>query len=326
MTKHKEKIYKYEPKPLFEERMKALLKDEKDYQEFLKISKTQLQKTIRANKLKTNPEKLKKQLEAKGWKIKQPFKEAPEIMIVTSKLEPGELGSCLEHQLGLYYVQEISSMLPILALSPKPEEIMLDLCASPGSKTTQTCSEMDNQGTIIANDKDIGRIAILSTNLERCGCSNILVSRNDGVQLCERLNKIHMKFDKILVDAPCSGEGTLRSSPKTFLMWNHKLIKKFSRTQKKLAASVIPLLNKNSTLVYSTCTHAPEENEIVVDFLIKNFNLQLEEIKLPSELKTRPGITEWQNEKLSPELKKCVRLYPQDNNTEGFFLAKLKKT
>ena len=179
-----------------------------------------------------------------------------------------------------------------------------------------------NKGTIIANDKSIGRVKILSSNLERCSCSNVIITRNDAVQFCEKLKKTGMNFDKILLDLPCSGEGTLRSSPKTFLIWNLKMINKLSRIQKKIAASAISLLKQEGTLVYSTCTHTPEENESVVSFLVTNFNMQVEPVSLP--IKFRPGITSWEKEKFSNEVEKSCRIYPQDNNTEGFFLAKLK--
>ena len=244
-------------------------------------------------------------------------------MIIESNLGPGELGKSKEHLLGYYYVQEISSMMPILALQPKENDIMLDLCASPGSKTTQASASMNNKGTIIANDKDIGRISILSANLEKVGATNVIVTRHDAVQLCKKLRELNMKFDKILLDVPCSGEGNLRSSPSTLLSWNVKVIEKLGRIQRKIAESAIPLLKEGGEVIYSTCTHAPEENELNVQYLIDKFNLKIEEIKLP--LKTRPGITEWQGKNLSQELKKAHRIYPQDNDTEGFFLCKMKK-
>ncbi|MBU4085964.1 MAG: RsmB/NOP family class I SAM-dependent RNA methyltransferase [Nanoarchaeota archaeon] len=311
---------RYEPKPKFEERMLKLLGSREDYDKFLEISKIQSINSIRCNTIKISPEKLKKRLEEKGWKIEQPFPEFPEIIII-GKLNPGELGKSPEHMLGYYYVQEISSMLPILALAPKPGEILLDLCAAPGSKTTQASMYMENSGTIIANDKEVGRIKILASNTERCGCTNIIMTRHDAVQLCERLNKLRMKFDKILLDVPCSGEGNIRSSPKTLLMWNEKMIQKLSRLQRKIASTAIQLLKPDGELVYSTCTHAPEENESNVNFLAERFNMSIEQISLP--VKCRPGIQEWQGEKFIPETKNCCRVYPQDNNTEGFFLAKL---
>jgi len=307
-----------QPKSLFEERMRKLLDD---YDKWLEINKIEPVNSIRCNTLKMQPEKLKEILENKGWKISSPFPDYPEIMII-GELKPGELGKAVEHLLGYYYVQEISSMMPALALSPKPQELVLDLCAAPGSKTTQMSAMMNNSGTIIANDKDIGRILILASNAERCGCTNILVARNDAVQFCEKLRG-KIKFDKILLDVPCSGEGTIRSSPKTFLMWNIKMICKLSRMQRKIASSAIRLLKPDGEIVYSTCTHAPEENETNVSFLVERFNLQVEKINLP--VKCRQGLEEWEGEKFQEGIKNSCRIYPQDNNTEGFFLAKLKK-
>lgn len=313
---------KIEPKPEFEERMRELLENEKDFQAFLEYSHKPSIISIRCNTLKISPEKLKAKLEKKGWKIKQPFSAFPEIMIVESELGAGELGKSFEHLLGYFYVQEISSMLPILALNPKPNEIVLDLCASPGSKTTQAAAKMENTGLLLANDKDVGRIIILASNLERVGATNTLVSRHDAVQLCLRLQKIGMKFDKILLDVPCSGEGNIRSNIKTLLMWNIKMIEKLSRLQKKIISSAIPLLKPDGELIFSTCTHAPEENESNVSFLVEKFNMQVEKLELP--VKCRQGITKWKNLKYSEQVKNSCRIYPQDNDTEGFFLAKLK--
>lgn len=310
-------------KPLFIERLKKLMPDAEDFEAFHKIIHEKPVNAIRCNTLKMSPEELKRRLEDKGWKVKQPFQGFPEVMIVASELEPGALGSSREHILGYYYIQEISSMLPVLALEPKPGELVLDLCASPGSKTTQMSARMENKGTIIANDVELSRITILATNLERCGCMNTVVIRHDGVILCEKLKKLGYKFDKILLDVPCSGEGTTRGSPKTFIIWNPKMIEKMSRIQRKLISSAIPLLKEGGEAVYSTCTYTPEENERNVDFLVKNFGLKTEKIQLP--LKTRPGITEWKDEKYSEEAKNACRIYPQDNDTEGFFLCKLRK-
>ncbi len=314
---------KYLPKPLFREKINSQLRDKADIEAFWDIIEKPLPKTIRCNTLKISPSELRRRLEEKGWKIKQPYKTNPEIMIISSSLQPGELGKSREHILGYYYVQETASMMPILALQPKPEEIFLDLCAAPGSKTSQASSSMDNKGTILANDPNLGRISVLSANLEKLGVSNTVMTRHDGVQLCKKLKKLGMKFDKILVDAPCGGEGNIRSNPATFKMWNPKLSEKLARTQKKLVESTIPLLKPEGILLYSTCTHAPEENEFVVQHLLKNHNLKTEPITLP--LKTRPGITKFNKQNLLPELEKACRIYPQDNNTEGFFLCKMKK-
>jgi tRNA (cytosine49-C5)-methyltransferase len=315
---------RYAPKSDFKEKIESLLENKQDAQKFWEIIEKPLLKTIRCNTLKISPEKLKDELEKKGWKILQPYPVNPEIMIIESGLTPGDLGKSKEHILGYYYVQETSSMMPMLALQPKSGELVLDLCASPGSKTTQACALMENKGTILANDVSMGRIAILSANLERQGCTNAIVTRHDAVQLCSKLKKLNFYFDKILLDVPCSGEGNIRSNPATFKMWNQKVIDKLGSIQKRIAESAIPLLKEGGELIYSTCTHSPEENEMNVNHLINRFGLKVEQIQLP--VICRPGLTEWKGAKLSPEIKKACRIYPQDNNTEGFFLCKMKKT
>lgn len=311
---------KYEMKPLFQERMKSLMPIEEDFKKYEEIVHKGPRSFIRCNTLKIAPPVLLERLNKK-WSVSQPYIDYPEIMVVESELMPGELGNAIEHILGYYYVQEISSMLSVIALDPEPEELVLDLCASPGSKTTQIAAKMQNKGTLIANDIKMERVAILASNLERCGVSNSIVTKNDAVGLSSRLSQARFRFDKILLDAPCSGEGTLRSSPKTFIIWNEKVVKKLSREQKKLLAFALKCLKKGGTLVYSTCTHAPEEDEEIIDFALKNFPVKIESIKLP--LKSRPGITNWQGETFNEEVKKCCRIYPQDNDSEGFFVAKM---
>ncbi len=344
-----------EPKPLFVERMKELLGN--DFESYLEILKREPVRSIRANKLKISPEELKKRLEKKGWKINQPFKEHKEIMVVEGKsisheqklegrlnvketlvsLQPGELGRTLEHLLGYYYIQELASMLPIIALRPEPNQLVLDLCSAPGSKTTQMAAEMRNTGTVIANEISLKRIKILASNMERCGVMNAIITKKEGLALCKKLKEANLKevdgqgnlvpylFDKILVDAPCSGEGTLRSSPKTYKMWNINTIRKLSRIQKSLLRSAIDILKPGGELVYSTCTHSPEENEEVIDSVLKEFRnkIKIEQISLP--VQSRPGIKKWKDREYLEDVKLACRIYPQDNDTEGFFIAKFRR-
>jgi len=336
---------KIQPKPEFMQKMKKLL-DQADFEKYEKIIQEPLLNSIRCNTLKISPEELKIKLEKKSWKISQPLKNYPEVMVVENELQPGELGRSMEHLLGYYYIQELASMLPAIALlappldidsnysfsllsqkrsAPKPNELILDLCASPGSKTSQIASQINNTGTIIANDVKIERIKILASNLERCGVADAIITREDGVALCEKLKEQGLKFDKILLDAPCSGEGTMRSSPKTCLMWNSNTIKSLSKLQKKLFQKAFEILKEGGEMVYSTCTHAPEENEEVVDFALKEFKdkIKIEKINLP--VKCREGVVEWENKKYDKRVKFCARIYPQDNNSEGFFIAKFKR-
>ncbi len=321
-----EKTYKYNPKKEFEERIKKILPDEKDMEEFWKFCHTEPINSIRCNTLKISPEKLKEKISKYCWKLKQPFKEYPEIFIIEKEtdLKPGEIGKTIEHILGYYYVQDISSMMPPIALSPQKDDIILDLCASPGSKTTQMAAMMKNKGTIIANDLTVNRTMILNANLEKCGVTNTIVTRKDAVRFCQIWNKkIKKKFDKILLDVPCSGEGTLRKSPHTMEIWNLNFIKSLSQQQKKICSAAIPLLKKDGVLVYSTCTLSIEENEEVVDFMLKNFNLEIEDFFLP--IKTREGISNWEGKKFNEKIKFCKRIYPHDNDSDGFFLAKMRK-
>ncbi|MEN7982269.1 MAG: RsmB/NOP family class I SAM-dependent RNA methyltransferase [Nanoarchaeota archaeon] len=341
-----------EPKPLFLERMQKLLPDKKDYQKYLDILKIPPVKSFRCNTLKISPEKLKEKLEQKyNWKIMQPWKNYPEVMVIESQLLPGELGRALEHLLGYYYIQELASMLPVIALQPKPNETILDLCSAPGSKTTQIAAQMKNTGSIIANEVSLGRIRILASNLERCGVTNTIITKKDGIALCDRLKKENFQMDKILVDAPCSGEGTLRSSPKTYVMWNPNTIRTLSKLQKQLFKKAFEILKLNGKMIYSTCTHAPEENEAIANWALEEFGDKIEIKKIELPIKPREGLTEWEPlqicehnksaskaslraeregtrtnlQKFSKEVKKSTRVYPHDNDTEGFFLVKFRR-
>lgn len=317
-------------KEKFVERMRILLPEEEDFNEYLKAINRYPVNSIRCNRLKISPDELKARLEKNySWKIKQPWSSNKEVMVVENDLSPGEIGRTFEHLLGYYYVQELTSFLPVISLKPKEGESFLDLCASPGSKTTQAASFMNNKGFVIANEVSMGRLKILSSNLERNGVTNTIITKKDGPALCKRLESYNpdMKFDKILIDAPCSGEGTLRESYRTAQMWNPKNIKNLSRLQKRMVSDAIPILVSGGELVYSTCTHAPEENEEIVDFILENFGdeMEIQELNLPEELKVRQGIKRWQDKEYNEKVKKSARIYPQDNDTQGFFLAKFRK-
>lgn len=340
MVKRNNKIP--DPKPLFVERIERLLNG-KDLEKYWEISKKEPQNSIRCNTLKISPKELKEKLEKENnWIIEIPYKEHSEIMIIKgkkatgeekeilleenlAKLSPGELGRSLEHLLGYFYVQELSSLMPILAMSPKENELFLDLCAAPGSKTTQAAAKMKNEGTIIANEMSLDRMRILASNLERCGVTNTIITRKEGQAFCKKLNDLKIKFDKILLDAPCSGEGTLRSSPKTYLMWNIKTVKYLSKVQKQLFEESIKILKVGGEIIYSTCTHSPEENEEIVDYILNKFGEYIKIIPIKLPIKTREGITSWEEKKYTSEVKLAQRIYPQDNNTEGFFISKFKK-
>lgn len=278
-----------------------------DIDEFIKICKIPLRKSLRVNTLKTSVERIKKSFDLKQvpW-CKEGF-----------FVKGYAIGNTLEHFLGYIYIQEAASMIPPVVLNPKPGDIILDMCSSPGSKTTQMAAMMKNKGLIVANEISYQRAKPLGMNLERLGVSNTIITLMKG-------QWFRQKFDKVLVDAPCSGMGTIRKSPDTPGMWNPNFIRKLAGTQKKLLETGFNCLNEKGTLVYSTCTLEPEENEGVIDFLLnKHENAKLEKIDL--KIKRSPAVLKFEGKEYSKEVEKCLRIYPQDNDTEGFFVAKIKK-
>ncbi|MFH1722733.1 MAG: RsmB/NOP family class I SAM-dependent RNA methyltransferase, partial [Candidatus Altiarchaeota archaeon] len=174
-----------------------------------------------------------------------------------------------EHQLGYYYVQDASSMIPSLVLDPRPGETVLDVCAAPGSKTTHIGQLMKNKGLLVANDQDYRRIRALVINLQRCGVSNCAITNLDGIGI---ESKLKTKFDKVLVDAPCSSIGLAQRNPWVLSDWTIEKSQKLGEIQKMMISSAYKLLKPGGTLVYSTCTTALEENEYVVEYLLENEN------------------------------------------------------
>jgi NOL1/NOP2/sun family putative RNA methylase len=225
----------------------------------------------------------------------------------------------IEHQLGLIFSQEASSMIPAIALDVKPGMLILDMAASPGAKTTQIASYMENEGCIIANDVKYSRINILISNLQKCGVVNAVVTMVDGRSFSKHENK----FDRVLIDAPCSNVGMIRKNFKYLKLWNLREVEALSRLQKQLVRAGYKALKPGGVLVYSTCTLDVKENEEVVDALLSTTNAEIEEIKLP--VNARPGITEFEGVEFNKEVKRCLRIHPQDNDTEGFFVAKILK-
>lgn len=292
-----------------------------DFEQFRKYSLSFLRKSIRVNTTKISVEEIKKRLE-KDWVLEQ-IPWCKEGFWIEHRGIEGEkrrdIGNLREHALGYFYVQEAASMIPPLVLGPKPGEKILDMCASPGSKTTQIAQMMKNKGVVAANDISADRLAALGINIQRCGLSNVVITKTMGCHIRET------GFDRILVDAPCSGTGTIRKSLKTLMMWNPELGKRLAGQQKKLLNHAFSLLKKNGTLVYSTCTMEPDEDEGVIDwFLSKNRKARLEEIEI--ELKRSKPVLDFEGKQYNEEIKKCLRIWPQDNDSEGFFVAKLRKT
>jgi tRNA (cytosine49-C5)-methyltransferase len=279
--------------------------------------------TFRVNPLKKDVSSLKKVLEPLGFKVENVpwYKEA----FLLRKGAQRDLEKTDLYEKGGIYVQGLSSMLPPLALQPLPGEEVLDLTAAPGGKATQLAALMENEGRVVANDRDPVRVEKLKTNAARQGaaCLEVLPPGDGGL-----LWKGHFEaFDRVLLDAPCSSEGRFRTDlPSTCGYWREDTNRKCAKEQRRLFKSAFFCLKPGGTLVYSTCTFAPEENEGVLDWALQAYGdaLELEEISIPLPLHTR-GLAGWGGLRFHPSMGKAVRILPTAD-IEGFFLARLRKT
>ncbi len=302
-------------KPEFERRYRELMGPE--YELFLKFMATKPRPTIRVNPMKVDPGWLLDRLEGEGWELKQvPWYEHG--YWVSGVERPG---GTRWHALGLYYVQEAASMIPPVALDLEPGLRVLDLAAAPGSKTTQMSEMMGWRGLIYANDVSPDRVDALAANVQRMGSVNVLIFMSDGRRAVQTFGR--ERFDRVLLDAPCSSIGEVRRSWGALARWSPKAVNRISRLQLSLALAAYETLKRGGVMVYSTCTLEPKENEWVVHQLVERGALiERPEIK---GLKWRPGLKRWMDWEFHEDVQKTVRVYPQDNDTIGFYVAKLRK-
>ncbi len=231
-----------------------------------------------------------------------------------------KIGKTLEHILGLYYIQSLSSMLPPLILNPNHNDIVMDLCGAPGSKSTELAEMMDNKGTLLINEIDNERIKALVFNLERMNVINAAVIHSKG----EVLSKIYNDhFTKVLVDAPCSGLGIIQKKGEVSNWWSLNHVDRLQQLQIRLLIAAIKMAKVGAEIVYSTCTLSVEENELVIDKILEKYPVELLDIELP--VPVRKAFTEYEGKQLNPELKKAIRILPWEFDSDGFFLVKLRK-
>ncbi len=231
-----------------------------------------------------------------------------------------KIGKTLEFNLGKYYIQSLSSMLPPIVLNPTETDRTLDLCAAPGSKTTQLADFMKNSGTLIANEISMDRIKMLVHNLDKMNFTNFGVLHTKGELLSKNF---YQYFDKVLVDAPCSALGIIQKKNEVSGWWKLSQAEKLADLQTRLLVSGIKMAKVGGEIVYSTCTLTLEENELVVNTILKNYPVELMEISLP--IKSNSGFTKYGNEHLNPEIEKTHRIIPWESNSEGFFVCKFRK-
>ncbi len=284
-----------------------------DFEGFLAaLSKPPLP-SIRVNTLKIGIKSFEALMATRGYRL-EPVPGLEEAFLLPGVEAPG---STIEYFLGYYHIQGLTSMLPPRILDPQPGERILDLCAAPGGKTTHLAQLMHGKGLIVANDVKPDRLGILRSHIDRLGATCILTCMYQGQGFPTK-----MKFDRVLLDPPCSAEGTYRRSG-TPLTEDPRVIPRLARLQRLLLRRALETLAPGGMLVYSTCTYAPEENEMVLDEILKEGLGELLEISIP--FPHSPGLSSWQGNRLHPDLEKAIRIYPHQVNSWGFFIARLRK-
>jgi len=223
---------------------------------------------------------------------------------------------------GLFQSQEEVAMVPALLLNPQPGERVLDLCAAPGNKTAQMAVAMGHSGTLIANEIKRGRLGALRQTVKRLGLTNVAITRRPGQEFPLRLGP----FDRVLVDAPCSGEGTVRKNPHVLAGADGEARAHLVAQQTRMLERALQLVRPGGRVVYATCTFAPEENECVVDSVLTRFRgaVRVRPARVSGFLGA-PGLTEWAGRRLDRSLAGALRLWPHLNDTGGFFVAVLER-
>ncbi len=231
-------------------------------------------------------------------------------------------GRSIPYVAGLYHIQEEVSMLPALLLDPKPGERILDTCGAPGSKSAQIAVAMQNRGTLISNDRSALRHRATRGVLDRIGAVNAAITVHDAAAFPLESNT----FDRVLVDVPCTCEGTSRKNYAAFLNAGSDPSRRLASTQLAILRRAIALCRPGGRVVYATCTYAPEENELVVDAALKSCADEID--LLPAQVDgftSSPGITQWNGEMLDSRLERTLRVWPHQNDTGGFFVAVFEK-
>ncbi|MFW9826136.1 MAG: RsmB/NOP family class I SAM-dependent RNA methyltransferase [Candidatus Thorarchaeota archaeon] len=283
----------------------------------LRANENKLTPSIRVNTLKISAIELKNKLEEKGFKL-EPIQWVPYGFNVIK--ETYNLGSLHEFLQGYYYLQNIASMLSSIILDPKPDETIIDMCAAPGSKATHMAQLMENKGKLILIERNKSRIPALEVNLRRMGVMNSIIVNMDAVYL----SKLKIQADRILLDAPCTGEGLIRQDSHRKKSKKLSDIKKMASIQRKLLISGLKFLKVEGKLLYCTCSIAPEENELVVNEVLDDLNnFSIEKISMNYGVN---GLTKVFGKTLKEELMYSKRLYPHIHDTIGFFLCLIKKT
>lgn len=308
---HKKKIfYKYLMIPdWFFEKYRQVLSDV-EYDKFKLFCTKPLRKSIRVNTLKITLDDFLKISKQEWWILSQ-IPWCKEWFWIDREDRSKPLWTSYLHQCWYFYIQEASSMIPPEILNPKSWEKILDISAAPWSKTTQMAILMQNKWMIVANEPIAWRIKSLKSNIDRMWVINTIITQKDWRVFSQYFPNY---FDKILVDAPCTWEWTIRKDFHALDNWNEKAINKLSKLQKTLILEAFHSLKPWWEMVYSTCTLSPEEDEYVVKYLLEHFPWNAEIIPIPIKTSSNPYWLEW-----------VLRVWPHTFDTEWFFVAKIRK-
>ncbi|XP_054716807.1 probable 28S rRNA (cytosine(4447)-C(5))-methyltransferase [Uloborus diversus] len=288
--------------------------------ELLEANEVQRPVTIRTNTLKTRRGDLAQALINRGVNLDPIGKWSKVGLIVYDSQVP--IGATPEYLAGHYILQGAASLLPVMALAPKEDEKILDMCAAPGGKTTHIAALMKNTGILFANDASKERVPAIIGNIHRLGITNTVISSMDG----RAYPKAIAGFDRVMCDAPCSGTGIVSKDPSVKASKDEKDIQRCSTIQRQLLMAAIDCTNANSKtggyIVYSTCSILPEENECVIDYVLKMRSVKV----VPTGLDFgKEGLAKYRAYRFHPSLKNARRFYPHTQNMDGFFVCKLKK-
>ncbi|KAI4460627.1 hypothetical protein MML48_5g00006898 [Holotrichia oblita] len=288
--------------------------------EFLEASEVQRPLTIRTNSLKTRRRDLAQALINRGVNLDPIGKWTKVGLVIYSSQVP--VGATPEYLAGHYIIQGASSFLPVMALAPQENERILDMCAAPGGKASHIAAIMKNTGVLFVNDVNKDRVKAIVGNFHRLGVINSVISTVDGRKYPDVLKG----FDRVLLDAPCSGSGVIAKDPSVKTSKDEQDIQRCFTLQRQLLLAAIDCLNaKSSTggyIVYSTCSILPEENEAVVDYALRKRNVKLVDTGLEFG---SDGFVNYRHFRFHPTMKLTKRFYPHSHNMDGFFVAKLKK-
>ena len=277
--------------------------------------------TFRANPLKAEVADLERELRAEGFALTPLSWKADAFTVPADQRRA--LTECAACRDGRLYIQNASSMVPPLILDPQADEWILDLAAAPGGKTVQLAGMMGNRGKISAVESVRSRFFRMKANLKTCGAANVQTYLKDGTRVWKQCPEM---FDRILLDAPCTSEGQFDAhQPSTYAYWSDRKIREMQRKQKRLLFSAVQCLKPDGVLVYSTCTFAPEENEVMIDYILGKFPdaIQVEEVELPFD-NVQKGLLEWRGKTLNPAVCRARRILPEDP-MEAFFICRLRK-